>query len=944
MTISINRFPLPLENGHQCKIIQGFGKTICQRLDDKLNKHKEDQIRNNLDIPVSPVPPVFQATKTSRTFSSPPSIKAPSKSHSKDKEKVQQDNGNDFIARNVTQEPKDKPREERDLEEALRRSVEKMPSKKKINSKSQEEIDFEEALRRSVEETSKKRDNPQEDKEVEEALRRSLEDSQEKDKFENSFRNGKPSKHSSYHNEDEDFKLALQLSQQEDATIDDQEEQDRLLAEKLQQEFNRESKRYVPRPTAEPSPARMPFTFDDVDRNTSLNNHDNVFDDDEDLPDIPEIPLVRRSPVVVGGSELRDISNTKNAAAANKKLENIKKFSKLHELSFNSDDDVEKDSPIKRSPKKSQTFKPPTPLKVKPSSNAGSPSGSSSKKETKKTPKKEYVPRQRTGAYAVLITLYKERCKDEYKGHVSKAWLQEAAQPLADESFSCTSKSEHYTAWSGVSTLVKHELITKWSNPAKFTITDKGMELAARIIRVEEGDQSLTKSSESKRKRSEDTAEDVRKRRLAKFDHVDDEDLTPIRSKTKTSVGETSAADFDLGDTFDMSDVGLGTSSVSPNVNKSSGKVSPFHPRPSKEATRTSFEVPQSSKDISKMSTSTSIGSKIPVALQLHQLYNEQMTATVAAVDRNVAEFELAGGTFDVVLCVDNTETAGGGAGGRKTLKEETVRHLQRCGVNYDRRNLNIGDFLWIARERVEEVPGQYHQREPRELVLPYIVERKRLDDLWQSVKDGRYEEQKFRLKGCGLKHLYYLIEDFPTKREFWGRAGGGGNLVTPEAIEQAIANTAVQEGFTVKRTDDQKGTIEYLTMVTRLLRRKYQHLTLRSCTQTDIADGLVGRRDTTLLPFKHFNETSRKNKDLKVGEVWAKMLLRLKGLSVDMAYAIVTRYPTLRDLLDAYSACSTPTEKIKLINEITYGIENKRKIPKNVAEAVMKVWNNETL
>ena len=84
-----------------------------------------------------------------------------------------------------------------------------MPSKKKINSKSQEEIDFEEALRRSVEETSKKRGNPQEDKEVEEALRRSLEDSQEKDKFENSFRNGKPSKHSSYHNEDDDFKLAL---------------------------------------------------------------------------------------------------------------------------------------------------------------------------------------------------------------------------------------------------------------------------------------------------------------------------------------------------------------------------------------------------------------------------------------------------------------------------------------------------------------------------------------------------------------------------------------------------------------------------------------------------------------------------------------------------------------------------------------------------------------
>ena len=69
----------------------------------------------------------------------------------------------------------------------------------------------------------------------------------------------------------------------------------------------------------------------------------------------------------------------------------------------------------------------------------------------------------------------------------------------------------------------------------------------------------------------------------------------------------------------------------------------------------------------------------------------------------------------------------------------------------YDRRNLNIGDYLWIARERVWEVGGQFRRKQPRELVLPFIVERKRLDDLWMSVKVGRYEEQKFRMKGCRI-------------------------------------------------------------------------------------------------------------------------------------------------------------------------------------------------
>ena len=75
---------------------------------------------------------------------------------------------------------------------------------------------------------------------------------------------------------------------------------------------------------------------------------------------------------------------------------------------------------------------------------------------------------------------------------------------------------------------------------------------------------------------------------------------------------------------------------------------------------------------------------------------------------RHQPEFRLVPGRFEILLCVDNTETAGGGVGGRKTLKAETVRHLAECGVAYDRRNLNIGDFLWIAREKIAAIPGIY--------------------------------------------------------------------------------------------------------------------------------------------------------------------------------------------------------------------------------------------
>ncbi len=49
--------------------------------------------------------------------------------------------------------------------------------------------------------------------------------------------------------------------------------------------------------------------------------------------------------------------------------------------------------------------------------------------------------------------------------------------------------------------------------------------------------------------------------------------------------------------------------------------------------------------------------------------------------------------------------------------------------------------------------------------VLDYICERKTKVDLFQSVTaGGRYGQQKYRLKRCGLRRLTYLLEAFDPK------------------------------------------------------------------------------------------------------------------------------------------------------------------------------------
>ena len=115
--------------------------------------------------------------------------------------------------------------------------------------------------------------------------------------------------------------------------------------------------------------------------------------------------------------------------------------------------------------------------------------------------------------------------------------------------------------------------------------------------------------------------------------------------------------------------------------------------------------------------------------------------------------------------------------------------------------------------------------------------------------------------------------------------------------MEQAIANTAAQEGFSVKRTTDQRGSIEYLTLMTRLLKEKYKDEELMCITRSDLEEGKVRSRDTALLDFQAFNEASKKTKKLTVREVFAKTLMRMKGLSVDMAQVMMMKQGNLNNV-----------------------------------------------
>ncbi|XP_055988013.1 crossover junction endonuclease MUS81 isoform X2 [Sorex fumeus] len=226
------------------------------------------------------------------------------------------------------------------------------------------------------------------------------------------------------------------------------------------------------------------------------------------------------------------------------------------------------------------------------------------------------------------------------------------------------------------------------------------------------------------------------------------------------------------------------------------------------------------------------------------------------------AALELKPGEYRVLLCVDIGEAKGAGH------RAELLRELQRLRVAHSVRRLHVGDFVWVAQETQPQDPAN-----PRELVLDHVVERKRTDDLCSSIIDGRFREQKFRLKRCGLGRRVYLVEAF----------GSMHNLSLPEStLLQAITNTQVIDGFFVKRTADIKETAAYLALLTRGLQRLHEAQSVR--------------------------------------EVFARQLMQIRGVSGEKAAALVDRYSTPASLLAAYDACATPKEQEMLLSTIKCG------------------------
>lgn len=93
----------------------------------------------------------------------------------------------------------------------------------------------------------------------------------------------------------------------------------------------------------------------------------------------------------------------------------------------------------------------------------------------------KYFPGIGTGGYAILITLYEQSLKDNFPGYLLKDDIIKMGQRFCDHSFSKPDPGTFYTAWSSMKTLLNKNLVLKTGNPAKFSLSEEGIEIARKL-------------------------------------------------------------------------------------------------------------------------------------------------------------------------------------------------------------------------------------------------------------------------------------------------------------------------------------------------------------------------------------------------------------------------------------------------------------------------------
>ena len=232
---------------------------------------------------------------------------------------------------------------------------------------------------------------------------------------------------------------------------------------------------------------------------------------------------------------------------------------------------------------------------------------------------------------------------------------------------------------------------------------------------------------------------------------------------------------------------------------------------------------------------------------------------------------------------------------------KDMILALQNRAANVSLENLELGDFI-IKNNKDETI---------------LLFERKSFADLISSIKDGRYNEQSFRLSQCELdnKYIYYIIEgnilNFCNKE----------NETAKKMLFSSMLSLSYKKGFSILHTTSQVETIEYIV-------RFYDKLKSESEKNEKSENTITSQSPENT--YSNVVKTSKKS-NITTENINEIMLIQIPGISIQVAKSLMVKFKTIIELTNALK------ENNKCLDSIIIDYEGgKRKLSKSVIKNLL--------
>lgn len=207
------------------------------------------------------------------------------------------------------------------------------------------------------------------------------------------------------------------------------------------------------------------------------------------------------------------------------------------------------------------------------------------------------------------------------------------------------------------------------------------------------------------------------------------------------------------------------------------------------------------------------------------------------------------------------------------------------------------------------------------------IIERKTLQDLAASIRDGRYKEQSFRLNECSMHNhnIVYLIEgNLASYKPFMF----GKSPVDKYALMSSMISISYYKGFSLYKSNSLDESAEWIIQVAYKLDKEggnafYMHNNIQVATTENattenattkivdshmVADTEADKYSTVMKRTKKNNITPE-----NIGEI---ILNQIPGVSSAVSIIIMEKFKTIKGLIEVLSKDKQALDGFKTVNK----------------------------